>query len=216
MTHFIASHLPSALDRVQRAIHDFKQGKLIILTDDPGRENEGDMILPAEKITPALMNFLIRHGSGIVCLALTAEHLHQLRLPLMVPPYDNSSLGGTAFTVSIDAKSGITTGVSAADRTHTILTAVKANVTADDFVKPGHLFPLQAKDNGVLARQGHTEGSVDLAKLAGFQPAAVLCEVMNPDGSMTQGKQLLEFSHQHQLTLLSIDDIVTYRQHYHL
>ena len=201
----------SYIKRVEAAINDLRQGKMIILTDHPDRENEGDLIMPAETITPESMNFIIRHSSGIVCLSLFEDTLKKLNLPFMVPPSDNTSLRGTPFAVSIDAKEGITTGVSSADRVKTIQAVINPDAKADDLVKPGHIFPLYAKAGGVLERAGHTEGSIDLVTLAGFKPAAVLCELMNPDGTMTQGSQLIEFSKKNEITLLAIDDIIAYR-----
>ncbi len=203
--------MQTPFERVDAALSALKQGKMIILTDSPDRENEGDLICPAETITPEMMNFMIRNGSGIVCLSMTAEHLARINLPLMVAHSSNGSTRGTPFTVSIDAKDGITTGVSATDRVKTIQAAINDNFNPDAIVKPGHIFPLQARNNGVLERQGHTEGTVDLARLAGFKPAGVLCEIMNPDGSMTHGDELSIFAEKHQLVLLSIDDIIAYR-----
>jgi 3,4-dihydroxy 2-butanone 4-phosphate synthase/GTP cyclohydrolase II len=197
--------------RVKQAILDFQQGKMVILVDHPDRENEGDLILPAECITAEKMNFMIRQGTGIVCLSLTKEKILALDLPMMLPPLQNTSYRETPFTVSIDAKDGITTGVSAMDRTKTILTAIADDVMPDDLARPGHIFPLQAKSGGVLERQGHTEGALDLARLAGFKPAAVLCEIMNPDGTMAHGQSLHDFAKQHNLTIISIDDLITYR-----
>lgn len=203
--------MSNAIERVKNAIQALKNLEMIILTDNPDRENEGDLIAIAETMTTEQMNFMIRQGTGIVCLAMTSDKLTELELPLMVPADENTSFRGTPFTLSIDAKKGITTGVSAADRTKTIHDAVSEHTKPSDLVKPGHIFPLQANDHGVLARQGHTEGSVDLAKLAGFKPAAVLCEIMNPDGSMARGLQLTAFAMQHQMVMLSIEDIMTYR-----
>lgn len=205
--------MPTAIDRVEQALRDFAAGKMVILVDDPEREDEGDLIIPAEKVTPEIMNFMIRHGSGIVCLAMTPDFTKRMGLPLMVAAEDNTSYRATPFTVSIDARDGITTGVSAADRTRTVEIAIGESSTPDDLVKPGHIFPLEAKDDGVMERQGHTEGSVDLARLAGFKPAAVICEIMNPDGTMTRGRQLLEFATEHGLNTLSIEDIIYYRLH---
>lgn len=199
------------IKRVESALNDLKQGKMVILIDHPDRENEGDLIIAAEKITPETMNFLIRNGTGIVCVSLTEQKLKSLHLPLMVSAHENSSLRGTPFTLSIDAKHGITTGVSAADRVNTINTLIQDHVTADDLVKPGHIFPLQAKEGGVLVRQGHTEGSLDLVTLAGLKPIAVLCEIMNADGTMARGPQLAEFAKAHDMIMLSIEDIITYR-----
>lgn len=203
--------MQTAQSRVEAALRALRAGKMVLLTDHPDRENEGDLIYPAEVVTPEIINFMIRHCSGIICLSITRAQANQLGLEDMVPPSANNSQRGTPFMVSIEAKHGITTGVSAADRAATILTAVKANATAADIVKPGHIFPLCAKEGGVLQRQGHTEGAIDLVQLAGFKPAAVLCEVMNPDGSMAKGEQLIQFAATHDLPLLSIDDLITYR-----
>jgi 3,4-dihydroxy 2-butanone 4-phosphate synthase/GTP cyclohydrolase II len=197
--------------RVEEALKDLKEGKMIILTDNPDRENEGDLIYPAETITPEVVQFMIRHCSGIVCLSMTAPQLDKLNLPLMVPSDENTSQRGTPFTVSIEAREGVSTGVSAADRVTTILAAVKDGAKSEDLVRPGHVFPLRAKAGGVLERAGHTEGSVDLVRLAGFKPAAVLCEIMNPDGTMARGAQLGEFAEKHGLKILAIDELIQYR-----
>lgn len=199
------------IERVESALADLREGKPIILTDNPERENEGDFIFPAELITVEMMNFIIRHSSGIVCLALFEDRIKHLGLPHMVPAHANTSSRGTPFTVSIDAKEGITTGVSAIDRVMTVQAAIDDNAKPDDLVMPGHIFPLYAKEGGVLERAGHTEGSVDLMKLAGLKTAAVLCEVMNPDGTMTRGATLVEFAKNNSIKLLSIEDIITYR-----
>lgn len=204
--------MQSYLERVELALNDLRDGKIVIVTDHPDREDEGDFIMAAEKITPEAMNFIIRHSSGIVCLSLQEKQLKQLNLPFMVPPHDNTSLRGTPFMVSIDAREGITTGVSAVDRVNTILAAMAGNAKPDDLDKPGHIFPLCAREGGVLERPGHTEGAVDLAVMAGFKPAAVLCELMNPDGTMTRGKQLQDFAKEHGLIIISIDDIIDYRR----
>jgi 3,4-dihydroxy 2-butanone 4-phosphate synthase/GTP cyclohydrolase II len=205
--------MQSYIKRVEQALQDIKQGKIVIVTDHPDREDEGDFIMAAEKITDETMNFIIRHSSGIVCLTLQEKQLKQLNLPFMVAPHENTSLRGTPFTVSIDAREGITTGVSAADRARTILAAIDENAKPDDLDKPGHIFPLWAKAGGVLERPGHTEGSIDLAVMAGLKPAAVICEVMNPDGTMTRGKQLEDFAKAHGLLIISIDDIIDYRRY---
>lgn len=199
------------LERIETAINELRAGKMIILTDHPDRENEGDIIYPAESINPEVINFMIRNCSGIICLPLTAAQLKKLGLNYMVSPHENTSRRATPFTVSIEAKEGVTTGVSARDRATTILTAVNKNVVESDIAKPGHVFPLYAKAGGVLERQGHTEGAIDIVRLAGFNPAAVLCEVMNPDGTMARGSKLKEFALQHNLKMLSIDDIIAYR-----
>jgi 3,4-dihydroxy 2-butanone 4-phosphate synthase/GTP cyclohydrolase II len=199
------------IDPVEAAISDLRQGKVIILTDHPERENEGDFIFPAATITASIMNFIIRNSSGIVCLSLFETQLKQLNLPFMVPPPENTSLRGTPFAVSIDARQGISTGVSAADRVKTVQTVMSPTVCPEDLVKPGHVFPLYAKAGGVLERAGHTEGAIDLVQLAGFKPAAILCEVMNADGTMARGKQLTAFAEQHAIKILSIEDIISYR-----
>lgn len=203
--------MQATIKRVEQALTALRSGQMVILTDHPDRENEGDLICAADTITTEGMNWMIRNSSGIVCISMPAEQLKTLQLPLMVAAEANSSTRGTPFTLSIDAKMGITTGVSAADRVTTIKAAINPNVIPDDLVKPGHVFPLQAHPHGVLGRQGHTEGALDLTILAGLTPAAVLCEIMNPDGTMTQGRQLTAFAQQHQLQILSIDDIIAYR-----
>lgn len=201
-----------AIKRVEAAIKDLRAKKMIILTDHPDRENEGDLIYPAEIINSETINFMIRNCSGIICLPLTTPQLKKLGLIHMVPPHENTSRCGTPFTISIEAREGVTTGVSAHDRATTILTAVNINVTQHDIVKPGHIFPLFAREGGVLERQGHTEGAIDIVRLAGFSPAAVLCEIMNPDGTMTKGQKLLDFAKKNKLKILSIDDIIQYRR----
>src|SRR3990167_3807045 len=188
--------------RIQTAIADLKQGKMIILTDNPHRENEGDLIFPAEYVTADIINFMMRYCSGIICLPMTQAKMASLNLPLMVPANENGSSQGTPFTLSIEAREGVATGVSAKDRMTTILTAVKEGAVPADLVKPGHVFPLQAKEGGVLERAGHTEGSTDLMKIAGFKPAAVLCEVMNDDGSVARDEDLSRFAKQHQLSVI--------------
>lgn len=197
--------------RIHTAIKHLQQGKMIILMDNPSRENEGDLICAAETMTTEQMSFMINHTSGIVCIPMLPTALEKLNLPLMVSPHANTSARGTPFTVSVDARHGISTGVSAADRIQTIKVLINEQTKPDDLVQPGHMFPLQAKEGGVLERQGHTEGAIDIVKLAGFKPHAVLCEIMNPDGTMTRGQQLEEFSKQHNLFILSIDDIIAYR-----
>ncbi len=182
---------------------------MVILVDDEDRENEGDLCVAAEKVTPAAINFMVKHGRGLVCLALTEERARVLDLPLMVA--ENTSPYGTAFTVSIEARHGVTTGISAADRATTILTAVAARARADDLSRPGHVFPLVARAGGVLVRTGQTEGVVDLARLAGLTPAGVICEVMNEDGSMARMPDLERFAHQHGLLVVSIADLIEYR-----
>jgi 3,4-dihydroxy 2-butanone 4-phosphate synthase len=198
---------PSRLRAVLRALH---QGRPILLFDDDDRENEADLIVAAERIDPGTMAMLIREGSGIVCLCLPDEALQRLQLPPMVSR--NESRYGTAFTVSIEAREGVATGVSAADRVTTIQAAIADDAAPGDLVSPGHVFPLRAQAGGVLERAGHTEGSVDLVRMAGLKPAAVLCELMNPDGTMARGEQVDRFARTHGLPTLTIAEIVHWRR----
>ena len=204
-------HGVHAVDRVEAAIAALRAGKMVILTDDEDRENEGDLCMAAEKVTPAAVNFMAKVGRGLVCLSLTEEKVRTLRLPLMVDESANSSSFGTAFTVSIEAKEGVTTGISAKDRAHTILTAVQDGCRPEDLARPGHVFPLRARKGGVLVRAGQTEGSVDLARLAGLKPAGVICEVMNDDGTMARMPELERLSAEHALPLVSVADLIAYR-----
>jgi len=194
---------------IEEILDDIRQGKMVILVDDEDRENEGDLVIAAEKVTPEAINFMARYGRGLICLAMTAEKCDQLDLPPMVE--QNTSSFGTAFTVSIEAKHGVSTGISAADRAHTILTAVNPNARPEDLARPGHVFPLRARPGGVLVRTGQTEGSVDLARLAGLIPAGVICEIMNDDGTMARLPELREFARRHGLKICSVADIVAYR-----
>lgn len=196
--------------RVERAITSLQQGKGVLLVDDENRENEGDLIFSTQHLTQQQMAMLIRECSGIVCLCLTDEKIKQLQLPPMVT--NNSSRFGTAFTVSIEAAEGVTTGVSARDRLTTINAAVADNAKPADLHQPGHMFPLRAHPGGVLARRGHTEGTVDLMNLAGLKPSGVLCELTNSDGNMARLPQIVQFARQHNMVVLSIEDIVQYRQ----
>jgi 3,4-dihydroxy 2-butanone 4-phosphate synthase len=196
--------------RVHIALEAVRKGIPVVLMDDDDRENEADLILAAECLTEASMAQLIRDCSGIVCLCLTGETIERLQLPQMVS--HNESAFSTAFTVTIEARHGVTTGVSARDRLTTIRAAIAPDAQPEDLVRPGHVFPLRAHAGGVLARQGHTEGAVCLAELAGFRPMGVLCELMNPDGTMTRGDQIVEYARRHDLPLLSIADLVTYCQ----
>jgi len=196
--------------RIRIALDAIRHGRAVVLLDDDDRENEGDLIVAADRITVPMMATLIRECSGIVCLCLPDEHLQQLALPPMVA--NNGSRYGTAFTVSIEAREGVTTGVSAADRVTTIRAAIAPDASAGDLVSPGHVFPLRAAPGGVLERRGHTEGAVELARLAGLRPAAVLCELMNPDGSMMRGDELLAFSRAHGYPMLTIAELVEYRR----
>jgi 3,4-dihydroxy 2-butanone 4-phosphate synthase len=197
----------TAVERVNNACVDLTKGKAILLVDDLHRENEGDLIVAAELINEQSMAQMINDCSGIVCLTLTERRCKQLQLPPMVS--NNNSRHKTAFTVSIEAKQGVTTGVSAYDRVQTIKTAIAATAEPQDLAHPGHVFPIKAEPGGVLSRRGHTEGSIDLCKLAGLQPAGVLCELTNKDGSMKKGQQLVDYAVAHQMVLLTIEDIVT-------
>lgn len=199
----------TSLASVEQAIQDFKEGRMVILVDDAARENEGDLSLAAEKVTPEMINFMATHARGLICLALSQDLADKLNLPFMVS--ENSSRFGTAFTVSIDAKEGTTTGISAFDRATTILKTVTDDARPDDFVRPGHIFPLRAKKGGVLVRTGQTEGSVDLSHLAGLKGAAVICEIMNEEGTMARLPQLEVFARRHHLHIVTIADLVRYR-----
>ncbi|MCF6155810.1 MAG: bifunctional 3,4-dihydroxy-2-butanone-4-phosphate synthase/GTP cyclohydrolase II [Candidatus Brocadia sp.] len=194
---------------IQEAVEDLKQGKMIILVDDANRENEGDITIAAEKIMPETINFMLTHARGIICLAIHAERAEELDLYPMVS--NNTSNFQTPFTVSIDARSGITTGVSSKDRATTILTAIDDKATADDLVRPGHVFPLKAQRGGVLVRTGHTEGAVDLTRIAGLKPAAVICEIMTEDGNMAKLPDLKKFAEKHNLKICTIADIIKFR-----
>ena len=194
---------------IDEAIEDIAKGKMVILVDDEDRENEGDLCMAAEKVTPAAINFMAKYGRGLICLSLTPQRVDELQLPMMTD--DNTSQFGTAFTVSIEAKKGVTTGISAADRATTILTAISPKAGADDLARPGHVFPLRSKPGGVLQRAGQTEGSVDLARLAGLYPAGVICEVMSDDGTMARMPELAEFARKHDLRIVTVKDLIHYR-----
>lgn len=207
----------TAIERVKTAMAALARGEMIILIDDPDRENEGDLIIAAEKITDESMSFFIRHCSGIVCISMLEEQLAALDIPSMVAPELNTSSRGTPFMMSVDARDNITTGVSSADRVATIQALMATPADPKSLVKPGHIFPLRAHPAGVFGRNGHTEGALDLVRLAGLKPGAVLCEIMNPDGTMTRGEELNEFSKAHDLVSVSIADIFAYRlQHENL
>ncbi|MEA2695931.1 MAG: 3,4-dihydroxy 2-butanone 4-phosphate synthase / cyclohydrolase [Myxococcales bacterium] len=194
---------------VQRAIDVIRTGGMVVLVDDEDRENEGDLVMAANLVTPEAINFMARHGRGLICLSLTEERVRQLALPMMSP--DNRSPRSTAFTVSIDARRGMTTGISARERAETVRVAVSSQASADDIVTPGHIFPLRARRGGVLVRSGHTEGSVDLARLAGHEPAGVICEIMRDDGEMARMPDLEAFASQHNLPVVTIADLIEYR-----
>ena len=197
------------LATIEDAVGDIRDGRMIIIVDDEDRENEGDLVCAAEKVTPEIINFMARHARGLICLPLTEERCDELHLTTQVA--DNTSYLGTAFTVSIDARRGITTGISAADRATTILAAVDPKSRPQDLCRPGHIFPLRAKNGGVLVRPGQTEASVDIARIAGLYPAGVICEIMNEDGTMSRLPQLREFAAQHDLKVISVADLVRYR-----
>jgi len=194
---------------VEEAIHAVKSGKLIIIVDDEDRENEGDLMVAAEKVTPDIINFMAKHGRGLICLPLTEERLSELDLPLMVS--DNTARFQTAFTVSIDAKNGVTTGISAYDRAQTVLATVDPDTEPSDLARPGHIFPLRALDGGVLERSGQTEAAVDISRMAGLKPAGVICEIMNEDGTMARRPHLEEFSQTFDIPVLTIADLIKYR-----
>ena len=194
---------------IEQAIEDIKAGKMVILVDDEDRENEGDLTIAAEKVTPEIINFMAKYGRGLICLSMTGEKLDSLNLPLMVK--DNTSPFNTGFTVSIEARRGVTTGISAADRATTVLTAIADDTKPSDLVRPGHVFPLRARKGGVMVRAGQTEGSVDLARLAGLKPAGVICEIMNEDGTMARMPSLEQFSEEHGIGICTIADLIEYR-----
>lgn len=194
---------------IEEAIEDIKEGKMVILIDDEDRENEGDLTIAAEKVTPAAINFMAKYGRGLICLSLTPEKVDALKLPMMADM--NTSRFGTAFTISIEAKRGVTTGISAADRAKTIKTAINPKAKPEDIARPGHIFPLKAQPGGVLQRAGQTEGSVDLSRLAGLNPAGVICEIMNDDGTMARVPQLAKFASKHGLKMVTIKDLIQYR-----
>ena len=198
--------------KISSIIQDAKKGKMFILVDDKNRENEGDLIIPGSKCDSRSINFMAKHGRGLICLALTKKQIDILKLPLMSP--NNKSRMQTAFTISIEAKKGVTTGISAHDRAKTIKTAINPKVRKNDIVSPGHVFPLVARNGGVLERAGHTEASVDISKLSNLNPSSVICEVMNEDGRMARLNDLYKFSKKHKIKLASIEDLISYRLKY--
>jgi 3,4-dihydroxy 2-butanone 4-phosphate synthase/GTP cyclohydrolase II len=211
MTNKKKSSTDSQFHTIPEALQDIQAGKCVVLVDDEDRENEGDLVLAAEQVTPDAINFMAKYGRGLICLALTPERVEELKLPPQ--SQENTATFGTAFTVSIDAAKNITTGISAADRAATIKLAVTSGAKPTDFARPGHVFPLKAHKGGVLRRAGQTEGSVDLARLAGLAPAAVICEIMNDDGTMARVPHLREFAKQHKLKIITVKDLIQYRLH---
>src|SRR5574344_2740456 len=198
-----------SLNSIEEIIADIRAGKMVILMDDEDRENEGDLIIASECVTAEHINFMAKHARGLICMPMTRERCELLKLPLMAPR--NGSGFGTKFTVSIEAAEGVTTGISAADRARTVQAAVAKNAVADDIVSPGHIFPLRAQPGGVLARAGHTEAACDLARMAGFQPSGVICEIMNDDGSMARRPELEKFAAEHGIKIGTIADLIHYR-----
>ncbi len=197
------------MDSIESAIADIKAGKMVVVLDDEDRENEGDLVMAAQLVTPAAINFMRKEAGGLICVALTGERLDQLQIPPMVN--DNTTPLGTAFTVSVEARGRVTTGISAQDRANTVLALVDPAATPADFLRPGHMFPLRARDGGVLVRAGQTEASVDLARLAGLEPAGVICEIMDDDGSMMRLARLREYAAKHEMRLITVKDLIAYR-----
>ena len=203
------SEILNSLSPIEDIIEDARNGKMYILVDDPGRENEGDLIIPAQMVTPEAINFMTKFGRGLVCLSLTKQRIDDLNLPLMNPSNQKNDL--TAFTISIEAKEGITTGISASDRAHTISVAINSNKNKSDITSPGHIFPLMAWAGGVLERAGHTEASIDISVLAGLNPSGVICEIMSDDGSMARMPELIKFAKFHKLNIGTVSDLIKYR-----
>jgi 3,4-dihydroxy 2-butanone 4-phosphate synthase / GTP cyclohydrolase II len=203
---------PPQLSSIEDIIEDARNGRMFILIDDENRENEGDLVVPAQMATPSAINFMAKYGRGLICLALTRARVNELKLPLM--PRRNASRHQTAFTVSIEAREGVTTGISASDRARTVAVAIDATKGPDDLVSPGHVFPLEARDGGVLVRAGHTEAAVDIARLAGLNPSGVVCEIMNDDGTMARTPDLIRFAQFHGLKIATIADLIAHRLRY--
>jgi 3,4-dihydroxy 2-butanone 4-phosphate synthase/GTP cyclohydrolase II len=205
------THPETVLSTVEEAIAEIREGRMVILVDDEDRENEGDLCMAAEKVTPEAINFMATHGRGLICLSLEDEQLTKLHLGMMVPDFENTATYGTAFTVSIEAREGVTTGISVADRAHTIQVAIAEDAKPTDIARPGHVFPLRARQGGVLRRVGQTEGSVDLSRLAGLHPSGVICEVMNEDGTMARLPDLAAYGRKHGLKIVAIRDLIRHR-----
>lgn len=202
--------MKTQFNTIEEVVADIRAGKMVIITDDPSRENEGDLVLAAEKVTPEAINFMVTHARGLVCAPITHQRAQELGLQRMV--LENRESQKTAFTVSVDATHGVTTGISAADRAATIRILVDSDAKPLDLVQPGHIFPLQAKEGGVLQRSGHTEAAVDLARLAGLQPAGVICEIMHDDGTMARMPELMAFRKKHDIKIATIEDLIAYRR----
>jgi len=201
----------AALSSIEDALEDIRAGRMVILVDDEDRENEGDLCMAAEKVTPEAINFMAKHGRGLICLPMTEDRMRQLKLEMMVPDHENSAQHGTGFTVSIEAREGVSTGISAADRARTIQVAIADETRPGDISRPGHIFPLRAREGGVLRRAGQTEGAVDLARLAGLKPAGVICEIMKDDGTMARMPDLVGYAREHGLKIVTIKDLIRYR-----
>src|SRR5262245_6758142 len=199
------------LATIEEAIAEIQDGRMVIIVDDEDRENEGDLMIAAEKVTPEAVNFMATHGRGLICLAMTGERLDELHIPLMVSDHSNTTPYGTAFCVSIEARRNVSTGISAFDRAQTILTAIDPKTKASDLARPGHIFPLRARDGGVLIRAGQTEASVDLAAVSGLTPAGVICEVLKEDGTMARLPDLIEFADRHKLKIITVAELIRYR-----
>ena len=197
--------------RIEEAINEIQEGRMVVIVDDEDRENEGDLMIAAEKVTPDAINFMAMHGRGLVCLAMTGHRLDELHIPLMVSDHSNTSPYGTAFCVTIEARRNVSTGISAFDRAQTILTAIDPKTKPGDLTRPGHIFPLRARDGGVLIRAGQTEASVDLAAAAGLNPAGVICEIMKEDGTMARIPDLTEFAARHQIKIITVAELIRYR-----
>src|SRR5689334_1210605 len=196
---------------IETALQEILDGKMVIIVDDEDRENEGDLMIAAEKVTPDAINFMATYGRGLICLPMTGQRLDELHIPLMVSDYSNTSQYGTAFCVTIEARRNVSTGISAFDRAQTILTAIDPKTKPTDLARPGHIFPLRARDGGVLIRAGQTEASVDLAAIAGLTPAAVICEIMKEDGTMARVPDLVEFAEHHHLKIITVAELIRYR-----
>src|SRR5881396_536960 len=196
---------------IEEAIAEIQEGRMIVIVDDEDRENEGDLMIAAEKVTPEAINFMATYGRGLICLAMTGQRLDDLHVPLMVSDHSNTSPYGTAFCVTIEARRNVSTGISAFDRAQTVLTAIDPMTKANDLARPGHVFPLRARDGGVLIRAGQTEASVDLAAVAGLTPAGVICEIMREDGAMARVPDLIEFAGRHSLKIITVAELIRYR-----